>query len=351
MRKTIVPIASLTVAAAGLLLAAAYAQPGSPRSAFGSQVQEQPAQKPVEPAGTVAQKPELTPEQKSIVEGITNFANAFAKADVAAIAAAFIDDATVVDPAGTETRGKAAISDMYAAAFQEAPGVKLESNVDEIRFLTPDVARVEGSSRVSSVKNEASEFNRFSALVVRHEGKWRIAEIREHEAPAADVPIYERLKELEWMVGDWVDESDNNKSQSSVKWADNQSFLVRTFSIEMPGEKPTTGTMFIGWDPQSGQIKSWLFNSEGGHGEGLWTRTSEKEWVVKAQGVLRDGRPTSATQIHNQINKDSVKVSSIDRIIGGVVAPDIVDVVMVRKPPAPGGGAPKAAGATEAPKQ
>ena len=139
------------------------------------------------------------------------------------------------------------------------------------------------------------------------------------------------------MVGDWVDESDNAKSQSSVRWADNQSYLVRTFSIQIEGEKPSTGTMFIGWDPQSGQIKSWLFNSEGGHGEGLWTRTNEKEWVVKATGVLRDGRPTSATQIQAMINKDSVKVSSIDRIIGGVVAPDIVDVIMVRKAPPPGG--------------
>ncbi len=96
--------------------------------------------------------------------------------------------------------------------------------------------------------------------------------------------------------------------------------------------------MFIGWDPQSGQIKSWLFNSEGGHGEGLWNRTGENEWVIKASGVLRDGRPTSATQIQTLVNKDTVKISSIDRIIGGVVAPDITDVIMVRKPPQPGGG-------------
>jgi hypothetical protein len=125
------------------------------------------------------------------------------------------------------------------------------------------------------------------------------------------------------------------KSTSSVTWADNYSFLIRAFEIEVKGEKPTTGTMFVGWDPQSGQIKSWLFDSNGGHGEGLWTRTGEKEWVVKAHGVLRDGRPTSATQVHVVLNKDSVKTSSIDRIIGGQVAPDITDVVMVRKPPEP----------------
>jgi hypothetical protein len=103
--------------------------------------------------------------------------------------------------------------------------------------------------------------------------------------------------------------------------------------------------MFIGWDPQSGQIKSWLFNSEGGHGEGMWNRTGDNEWVIKATGVLRDGRPTSATQIQTMVNKDSVKVSSIDRIIGGVVAPDITDVIMVRKPPQPRGTAPAPGGA------
>jgi hypothetical protein len=139
------------------------------------------------------------------------------------------------------------------------------------------------------------------------------------------------------MVGDWVDESESVKSSSTIRWADSQSFLVRTYQVEVKGEKATSGTMFIGWDPQTGQIKSWLFDSNGGHGEGLWTRTGEKEWVVKAQGVLRDGRPTSATQIHVILNKDSVKTSSIDRIIGGQIAPDIADVVMVRKPPQPGG--------------
>ncbi len=91
--------------------------------------------------------------------------------------------------------------------------------------------------------------------------------------------------------------------------------------------------MFIGWDPQSGQIKSWLFDSNGGHGEGSGRGPATKSGSSKAQGVLHDGRPTSATQIHTIINKDSVKTSSIDRIIGGQVAPDIVDIVMVRKAP------------------
>ena len=100
------------------------------------------------------------------------------------------------------------------------------------------------------------------------------------------------------MVGDWVDESDKAKSQSSVRWADNQSYLIRTYSIQREGEKPSTGTMFIGWDPQSGQIKSWLFNSEGGHGEGLWTRTER-------EGVGGQGDGSSSRRAADLGNPDS----------------------------------------------
>jgi uncharacterized protein (TIGR02246 family) len=280
----------------------------------------------------------VSAEEKPIRDLVDAFAKAYSAPDLKALAACFAEEANVVDSAGESTRGKAAVVEMYAAALEENPNLKLEPKVEEIRFLTPDVARVEGQTRLSTDTGDASEFTKFSTLVVKQDGKWVVAEIREYPAPVEDVPTYERLKELEWMVGDWVDESESVKASSNVTWAHNKSFLIRTYQVEVKGEKATSGTVFIGWDAQTGQIKSWLFDAEGGHGEGLWTRTGEKEWVVKAQGVLRDGRPTSATQIHTILNNDSVKTSSIDRIIGGQIAPDIADVVMVRKPPQPGGG-------------
>jgi len=329
MKTTFATIALLALAGVGLVMAAGSPQPPAAVPAPGAA----PAA-PAQPAAP-AVKPAPSPEEKAIIDGVNAFSGLFSAANADGLAELFLDDASIIDPDGNETRGRAAVGEMYAASFQENPGLKVRSRVNEVRFLTPDVARVQGESQLSSATGDASEFNRFNALLVKRDGKWKIAEIRESAAPAADITPYERLQELEWMVGDWVDESDNSRVQSSVRWADNQSYLVRTYKIEMPNEKGASGTMFIGWDPQSGQIKSWLFDSNGGHGEGLWTRTGEKEWVVKAQGVMQDGRPTSATQIHNIINKDSVKTSSIDRIVGGQVAPDIVDVIMVRKAPAP----------------
>ena len=230
-------------------------------------------------------------EEKPIRDLVDAFAKAYSKPDLKALDALFIDQANVIDSAGETTRGKPDIMGMYASSFEENPALKLESRVEEVNFITPDVARVEGQSRLSTATGEASEYTRFSGLAVNRGGKWLIAEIREYAAPPEDVSSYDRLSELEWMVGDWVDESDNVKSTSSVTWADNYSFLIRAFEIEVKGEKPTTGTMFIGWDPQTGQIKSWLFDSNGGHGEGALD-TNRREGVGRQGEWRAPRRPT-----------------------------------------------------------
>jgi uncharacterized protein (TIGR02246 family) len=301
------------------------------------------------PPAQGASSPAIGAREKPIRDLVAAFAKAYSAPDAKALGAFFSDQANVVDSAGETTRGKAAIVEMYASSFEENGRLSLEPKVEEILFITPDVARVEGHTRLTTQAGDVSEFTRFSSLVVKRDGNWLVAEIREYPAPVEDVSSYDRLRELEWMVGDWVDESDNVKASSTVRWADNNSFLVRTYQVEVKGEKATSGTVFIGWDPSTGQIKSWIFDSEGGHGDGLWTRTDEKEWVVKAQGVLRDGRSTSATQIHVVLNKDSAKTSSVDRIVGGEIAPDIADVVMVRKPPQAGGALSQPAVATPQP--
>ena len=46
----------------------------------------------------------------------------------------------------------------------------------------------------------------------------------------------------------------------------------------------------IGWDPLARQIRSWEFDSEGGFGEGKWSRDGER-WVIKHTGVRPEGRP------------------------------------------------------------
>ena len=42
--------------------------------------------------------------------------------------------------------------------------------------------------------------------------------------------------------------------------------------------------------------------------------------------------------ILRRVNKDALKFSSTDRVVGGEFAPDIDEIVLVRKPPAPATG-------------
>ena len=149
-----------------------------------------------------------------------------------------------------------------------------------------------------------------------------------------EVTHQERLKEIEWLVGDWVEETPDAVVTTSVAWADNNNFLLRSFDVRVKGKPALTGTQRIGWDPLTRQIKSWVFDSHGGYGEGLWTRAGN-QWVIKATGVRPDGRTATATQVLTFVNKDTLRWKSIDRTLGDEIVQEIDEIVMVRKPPKP----------------
>ena len=85
----------------------------------------------------------------------------------------------------------------------------------------------------------------------------------------------------------------------------------------------------------SGQFKTWIFDSEGGFGEGYWTRNGD-QWVIKAEGVRQDGQPASATNIITRLGKDRASWQSVDRTIGGAAVPGVDEFTIVRKPPEAG---------------
>jgi uncharacterized protein (TIGR02246 family) len=285
--------------------------------------------------------------EKAVRETLVAYVEAYNRKDPTRIVGLFTEDGMLVDSDNVATRGREAIAQEFTDAFAEPSSYTLDGKTESVRMITPDVAQAEGISRLVSPK-ETTLVNQFVALLARQGNVWKIVEIREHAAPANSIKLYDRLKELEWMVGEWIDESADAQVSTTVQWGQGKSYLVRDYSVQVKGEPATSGLMIIAWDPQSAQIKSWIFNADGSRGEGSWTRATDNQWVVKAHGSTADGRPTSATQIITLINKDAIKTSSIDRTIGGEIARDIEDVIMVRKPPAAGKKPDSAKGAAAA---
>jgi len=269
---------------------------------------------------------------KALGSLVRAFTDAYNKGDVKAVAELFTDDAEVTEESGATVRGREAVARLFAGAFEEAPKATIELFPESLRFLGPDDAREAGRSRITPAGG-APDRSRYTVLYVRKGGRWLQDSV--HEYPDRSLTPHERLQELAWLVGDWVDEGDEGAVETSCHSSDDKNYLIRKFTMRVSGLPVSGGTQRIGWDPRSEQIKSSVFDHDGGYSEGLWSLLEKNRWVIKADGVLADGKTISATQILTYVNKDMARWRMVGRTIGGQAMPDLTEVVLVRTPPKP----------------
>ena len=148
---------------------------------------------------------------------------------------------------------------------------------------------------------------------------------------AEDESHYEYLKDLEWLIGEWIDEDEGSSIKTVCAWTKNRNFITRTFSLSFEGEVVLEGTQVIGWDPERKRIRSWMFDSEGGFGDGLWLRKGN-QWIVKSSQVLKGGKRASAINVMTLVDDKTLKWRSIGREIDGELLPNVPEVTIVRKP-------------------
>jgi len=149
-------------------------------------------------------------------------------------------------------------------------------------------------------------------------------------AAPTDSPHYEQLKELEWMVGEWVDQGEDATITTVCRWTKNRNFMTRSFKVVTADDRVLEGTQVIGWDPADKRIRSWLFDSEGGFGEGRWSRDGNR-WIVKASQVLKSGGRASAINVITYVDDNTLTWQSTGREVDGEMLPDVPEVTVVRK--------------------
>jgi uncharacterized protein (TIGR02246 family) len=275
------------------------------------------------------------PEHERAIRAVAeSFKAAYDAGDAHAVAALFTEDAEMIDENGERIKGRPTIQAFFEAMFQARKGAKIEISTESVAFLAPDVAKEEGHTRVKPVETEAPEaVRRYSLLFVKQGGKWLYSSVREDEENT--LAHQQRLKELEWLLGDWVDETADSTVHATCRWSADKNYLLRDFTIHAQGQPVMTVEQRIGWDPLSKQIRSWVFDSEGGYGDGYWIRDGNR-WIIKSTGVLPDGRTASATQVLTRVGPHTARWASTERTVGGQAVPDLQEYVMVRRPPKPG---------------
>jgi len=259
------------------------------------------------------------------------FVKSFNAGNVEELAAMFLPEGELIDDEGETHKGQAAIGELLTKFFAKYPGVKLAVEVEAIRVIGP-VAFEEGTRTTTTKDQSAAARVRYSIVRSKVGDNWKIASLDDF-SEELDLTPHERLEQLSWLVGEWVNEGNDAAVRITYRWSDDRNFLLGDFHVSRGGSVVMQSTQRIGWDPLAGKVRSWMFDSDGGYGHGHWTQI-EAAWVIKSTAVLPDGQTGSATITVTAQGKDRFVLKGTDRIVGDERDDDFEHVV-TRRPPMP----------------
>ena len=250
---------------------------------------------------------DVAAEVRAMLEG---YLRDFNRHDPAAVAAHWADGGESVDLASGEvTAGRAAVRDVFAALFATDADATIDIDVASVRPVRHDVAVVDGQTRLGFTDG-GSAASRFSAVVVKQDGRWLVESLRESPLPAGETAHAPArpLDDLAWLLGAWEDVGEGVTASTQCFWSAGRAFIVRSHAVRpdrapeslpaagdtrIPGLLPAADagarelTEIIGWDPERQAVRSWIFTSTGRFAEATWTKAGDA-WTVRVEGRGRD---------------------------------------------------------------
>ena len=268
----------------------------------------------------------LSADEEAIREAVRAYVDAFNRGDAEAVARLWHENGEWISPAGDKIKGRDAIREEMKAYFSEGGGTIRVSDT-QIRMVAPTVAVEEGRARVVR-RGEAPSDTTYIAIHVREGKHWRLESVRETALPSPP-SNFDKLKDLEWMVGTWIDQDDDATIKTRCQWTKNKNFLTRSFHVVVEGKVALEGTQVIGYDAANDRIRSWLFDTMGGFAEGTWTRDGDR-WLIRSAQTLQDGRRASSINIISYLDDNRFTWESTGREVDGELQPNVDPVVVVR---------------------
>jgi uncharacterized protein (TIGR02246 family) len=257
------------------------------------------------------------------------YVEAYNKQDLAALATMWSENAVVTDrDTGSKTEGRKAILADIETVFKAHKEAKLAVEMTTTRLVNQDVMLASGQTTMLIPEQEPS-ISSFSVVLVKKEGKWIIDSL-EQSAVTSTLNAQTALQELNWLVGQWVEETPNGKIQNNFRWSENKSFLLRSFIITDAEGIADQGTQIIGYDPRSQQIRSWTFHADGSFGDGVWTKI-DNTWSIKSSQTLNTGEAASGTYLLSKEDDNTLSMQLIGHEIEGEPQPASPKVKITRQ--------------------
>ncbi len=273
-------------------------------------------------------KGEAKSDEAPIKERIEAYTEAFNNHAADKLALLWSQDGYYTNLTTQETvEGNEDIKDYFNQLFTQQNAENLKLTLSSIHYPTDDEAIVKGLAEVA-FKDKHTEKSAFIFQYGKENGKWLIRSLSINMLNGV-LSHFEQLKELDWLVGNWEDEDDNIDVKYTVAWDKNKNFLTQHFVLSILGQEELSGMQIIGWDPIAKKIRSWIFDSDGGYGESVWSKEGNR-WYAPVTFTMPQGGKASALHVYEKSDDNTYTFASQSREVDGKLLPNIGPFKVIR---------------------
>ncbi|MFH0959585.1 MAG: SgcJ/EcaC family oxidoreductase [Pseudomonadota bacterium] len=279
-------------------------------------------------SGVSAESTDFSQDKTAIRKAVESYVDTYNRGDASATAAHWSLDGSYIGQDGESAKGPNEIRPALEKLFAEHKGIQVKVALFDVQLQPPDVAISKGFA-VFHRPGEENEEVLLTATHVKENGTWKLSKVEEDES-SVPIATIAKLGELEWLIGDWVDQDENASVETTYRWTKDYAFINGAFRVTVGDRVDLEGTQVIGWDPVAKKIRSWIFDTRAGFGEGEWSRAGNR-WTVKVKSILGTGQKASSMNIYTYVDPNTFAWQSVSREVGGELLPDIDEVTVVRK--------------------
>lgn len=260
-------------------------------------------------------------DEPNIRQATEDYVAAFNRGDFEAMRSMWTQDGDYVDGQGRTQSAHDMLDAAEAAAESSGAGAQLSARPGKIRIVAPNVAIEDGAAETIGTDDDGSlVVGRYTAVWVKRDGRWLLDALR--ESTAETLSPAERMRDLEWMTGEWIGRTDDATIIVSARYKEDGAFLVREFAVTTHDGRTLTGEQRIGWDEAEGRFKVWLFGSQGTFGDGFLTREGAG-WRLATKETLPDGQSVTVTSDYALGSNGELVWESSGPVIDGEQTPAV----------------------------
>ncbi|TWT81402.1 SnoaL-like domain protein [Planctomycetes bacterium CA13] len=267
-------------------------------------------------------------EIASVSGRVASYLEAFNRRDLDACAEHFSETAEYIVPGSSQRiQGRTAIREALETLLKTDEKFELSVTEQRFRKVTQDAVLEEGTATLVS-ESHGLERAQYLVVHVQQGQKWYRDSV--HEVAVVTSVAESKLRELEWLIGDWTYENAGGSTEIHGQWINNQRFISRSFTVRGGNGNELNGRQIIGWDPSAGVIRSWSFDSQGAFEQGVWHRVGNR-WRVKVRAVLPDGSVGSEQRVLTPETDGKLTSEVVEQQVQGRLLPLPGKVSLVRR--------------------